>query len=206
MMRATVPAATVKILVGAIADDRVRELLIELLLNGLPSKAADGSPAAANGAQAPRARSRQAASQPKRGRPTKTAARDPTPAIDADALERRRAKARRYAAKRRARDRTAKAGASARPTVSAAPAVSAAAGKRRGRPRAINGSNGTEPTITPQAFWQHAEKLEPTRPWLAVMREFDVKEAVAQHAYRDQSLPPHIGPMAVTRFLTLPAG
>jgi hypothetical protein len=34
-MRATVPAATVRTLVGAIADDHVRDLLIELLLNGL---------------------------------------------------------------------------------------------------------------------------------------------------------------------------
>jgi hypothetical protein len=36
-----------------------------------------------------------------------------------------------------------------------------------------------------------------------VVREFDVKEAVAQQAYRSQSLPPRVGPMAISKFLTL---
>jgi hypothetical protein len=82
--------------------------------------------------------------------------------------------------------------------------VSAAAGKRRGRPSKSNGNGtGPEPAITPQTFWQHAEKLEPTAPWRAVVREFDVKQAVAQQAYRSLSLPPHVGPMAVTKFLNL---
>jgi hypothetical protein len=58
---------------------------------------------------------------------------------------------------------------------------------------------------SPQAFWQHAEKLEPTKPWLAVAREFGVKAAVAQNCYRNQRLPPQVGPIAITKFLTLPA-
>jgi hypothetical protein len=70
---------------------------------------------------------------------------------------------------------------------------------------AANGSNGQDAAVTRQAFWQHAEKLESARPWLAVVREFGVKEAVAQQAYRSQSLPPRVGPMAVSKFLTLQA-
>jgi len=65
--------------------------------------------------------------------------------------------------------------------------------------------NGADGPVSAQAFWQHAEKLEPTRPWKAVAREFDVKEAVAQNAYRNLSLPPRVGPMAVTKFLELQA-
>jgi len=34
-----------------------------------------------------------------------------------------------------------------------------------------------------KAFWHHAEKLEPSRPWLAVTREFDVGELVAWNCY-----------------------
>jgi hypothetical protein len=70
--------------------------------------------------------------------------------------------------------------------------------------KAGNG-NGQDAAITPQAFWRHAEQIEPTRPWLAVVREFEVKEAVAQNCYRSQRLPPSIGPMAVEKFLAVQA-
>jgi hypothetical protein len=154
----------IRVLVGAIAENRIRDLLIELLINCL----APGSP--------------------RRGRRPKEA-----PAVDL--TERKRERARKYAAKKRAAAKEA-----------ARSAVSAATGKRCGRPRK-NGSNGngTESAVTAKAFWQHAEKLEPTRPWRAVIREFDVKEAIAQNCYRKLSLPPSIGPMAITKFLTLPA-
>ena len=39
---------------------------------------------------------------------------------------------------------------------------------------------------------------------MAVMREFAVKEPIARNCYGTQSLPPQVGPMAVSRFLTLP--
>jgi hypothetical protein len=74
---------------------------------------------------------------------------------------------------------------------------------KRHAAKAAANANGQDAAVTPQAFWQHAEKLEPTRPWRAVTREFDVKEALAQNCYRKLSLPPHVGPMAVTKFLTL---
>jgi hypothetical protein len=54
-------------------------------------------------------------------------------------------------------------------------------------------------------MWRHAEQIEPQAPWKAVVREFGVKEAVAQQAYRSQSLPPHVGPMAISKFLMLRA-
>jgi hypothetical protein len=109
--------------------------------------------------------------------PRKTARRRRNGAVDPKLAERRR----RYEAKRTAARRAAK----------AAKAIKATAG------------NGQDAAITPQAFWQHAEKLEPTRPWLAVTRQFDVKEAIAQNCYRKLSLPRSIGPMAITKFLSL---
>jgi hypothetical protein len=77
--------------------------------------------------------------------------------------------------------------------------------KRQAAAKAIKATagNGQDAAITPQAFWQHAEKLEPTRPWLAVTRQFDLKEAIAQNCYRKLSLPRSIGPMAITKFLSL---
>jgi hypothetical protein len=53
-------------------------------------------------------------------------------------------------------------------------------------------------------LWRHAERIEPQAPWKAVAREFGVKDIHAQAAYRNQSLPPHVGAMAITKFLTLP--
>jgi len=32
-----------------------------------------------------------------------------------------------------------------------------------------------------KAFWHHAEKLEPGRPWLAATREFDDDDVAAAH-------------------------
>jgi hypothetical protein len=77
----------------------------------------------------------------------------------------------------------------------------AKAAKGGAAPTAGNGEGGP---VTPALLWRHAEKLEPSRPWLAVSREFDVKEAIAQNCYRNQSLPPQVGPMAVSKFLELP--
>jgi hypothetical protein len=64
--------------------------------------------------------------------------------------------------------------------------------------------NGQDVPVTPAMLWQHAERIEPTAPWKAVAREFGVKDIHAQAAYRNQSLPPHVGAMAITKFLTLP--
>jgi hypothetical protein len=160
---------------NALPEDKLRTLILELLLAGLTPPA-------------PLARQR------KVGRPRKSveeenvvpvhrhARRRRGRAVDEAKLAERR---KRYAATRKAKRQAAK----------AAKAIKAAAPAAAG--------NGQDAAVTPQAFWQHAEKLEPTRPWLAVTREFDVKEAIAQNCYRKLSLPPHVGPMAISQFLTL---
>jgi hypothetical protein len=76
--------------------------------------------------------------------------------------------------------------------------------------RAIKGEaapaagNGEDVAVTPAMLWQHAERIQPQAPWKAVARELGVRDIHAQHAYRNQSLPPHVGAMAITKFLTLP--
>jgi hypothetical protein len=35
------------------------------------------------------------------------------------------------------------------------------------------------------------------------MREFGTPEAAARHAFKSKGLPPHVGPLAVERFLSL---
>jgi hypothetical protein len=157
-------------------EDRLRKLLLELLL-------------------APFTMTTPPHPHRSRGRPRKAAIEDGNvvrlprrrrkPAVDERKLADRR---KRYAAKRKAERQAAK----------AAKAIKANA------PAAAVG-NGQDAAVAPQAFWQHAEKLEPTRPWKAVVREFGVKEAVSQQAYRSQSLPPHVGPMAINKFLMLEA-
>ena len=66
-----------------------------------------------------------------------------------------------------------------------------------------NGNAGLE-TISAAMFWGHAKALNRERPWVAVMREFDIKEPIARNCYGIQSLPPHVGPMAVSRFSPCP--
>ena len=82
---------------------------------------------------------------------------------------------------------------------------------RAGRPHKTNGGDRNVPAIalpaiSAEAFWGHAAKLVPGRPWLAVTREFDVGEAIARGCYDRQRLPPGVGPMAVTQFLALAPG
>jgi hypothetical protein len=170
-MRATSsdPAAIVRLLVAAVPEDRLRSLLVALVLDDLmPSMSITeprrrrgrppGAAAAANGRRRKAANGRRRAAKPD----------------DPKLLARRQ----RYAARRAAARRAAKAG-----------------------------SNGEDAvSVSPEALWRHAEKLEPTRPWAAVAREFGVKEAAAQQAHRSRGLPPGIGPMAITRFLTVQPG
>jgi hypothetical protein len=85
----------------------------------------------------------------------------------------------------------------------------AAANRRAARAAAkaampASNGNGQDRPVTAADLWRHAERIEPQAPWKAVAREFGVKDIHAQHAYRNQSLPPHVGAMAITKFLTLP--
>jgi hypothetical protein len=165
-------------LIAALPDACLRDLCLQLVLNSL----ATPPPATPAETQASRPRGRPRAAEPRvprrRGRPPGTGA-PAKKSVDPKLAARRK----RYEAKR---------------------AVARQAAKTAKVAAQTNG-NGEGVAVSPQAFWQHAEKLEPTRPWLAVTREFDVKEAIAQNCYRKLSLPPSIGPMAITKFLTLPA-
>jgi hypothetical protein len=183
-------ATIVRALVGSISEDRLRGLVVALIMDELfPSTSVSG----------PRRRGR--------GRPPEAAKlvqnddigevsnRDGRRAVngrrrrkqpdDAKLLARRQ----RYAAKRKAKRRAAR--------------VVAAGG---GEAAAANGQGGGGVEVSAQSLWRHAEKIEPQAPWRAVVRELGVKDIHAQAAYRKLSLPPQVGPMAVEKFLALPAG
>ena len=160
-MRADDPTYTLRLLIAALPEDRLRELVLEILLGNLPARAAMADP------PEPSAPARRRAGWP-RGKP-----RGP-----------RKAKRRRTTARRRSGQD---------PDQVADPAAG---------PGSCRADDATT-IITAATFWDHAEKLNRSRPWLAVAREFDVKEPIAQNCYRNVRLPPHVGPMAVERFLNL---
>jgi transposase len=69
-----------------------------------------------------------------------------------------------------------------------------------------NGNAEASASATPtQAFWQHAEMLQPTGPWKAVAAEFGINLAQAKDCYRKAILPPGMSSGAVEKFLELPA-
>jgi transposase len=82
----------------------------------------------------------------------------------------------------------------------------AAAKAAKAKAKAGNGSNGADAAATPtQAFWRHAEMLQPMGPWKAVAREFGTNEAQAKDCYRKAVLPPGLPAAAVERFLEVAA-
>jgi hypothetical protein len=122
----------------------------------------------------------------RRGRPRGTASKKPARrSVDPKLAARRK----RYQDKRAAARRAAKAADAAK-----AP-----------QPTPANG-NGEDAPITAQAFWQRCEQMEPAAPWRIPVREFGVRDAVAQQAFRARTLPPRMGPMAISRFLELQPG
>jgi hypothetical protein len=78
------------------------------------------------------------------------------------------------------------------------------AAKAEAAAAATTAGNGNGQGLTLiESFWRHAQTLDPQAPWKPVMREFGTNEAAARHAFRTNALPPHVGPVAVERFLTL---
>ena len=177
-MRAADPTVTVRTMIAAIPNDRLIELLLDLLARSLPAHAAAEPAPAPETPAPPRVRRGWPRGKPRGPRKAKRN-RAATKRTGVNTARRRRYAEQRSAAKR--------------------PADHAA------RPTAASGSTDAG-GISAATFWEHAAKLEPARPWAAVSREFDVREPVAQNCYRNRSLPPQVGPMAVTRFLTLPVG
>ena len=165
-MRAADPTHALRTLIAALPEDRLRALLLEILLGKLPSGAATADP------PEPSAPTRRRAGWP-RGKP-----RGP-----------RKAK-RRTAARRRSAKPRGGVGQDSDPV--ADPAAEQA-----------NGSADDATTIiTAATFWTHGKSsTEPARG--SPSREFDVKEPIAHNCNRNVRLPPHVGPMAIERFLSL---
>ena len=153
-MRAIVsgPTAIVRSLLAVVPEDRLRDLIAQLLLDGL------APPAIESPTSAP-APAKRRAPPGKPGAPRKVAktkangaARTGASTRSEKERERRREYNRRYAAKRRA----ARAGKPAAPTIEAAGKPSG----RAGRPQKANGGDGNNApavappaAITPQLFW-----------------------------------------------------
>jgi hypothetical protein len=190
-MRAMDTASLVRALVSAVPEGELRRLFAELVvgLSG-PSVSSSLSPAAEparRGRRRGRRPARAGAGNGRRraavnGRRKAAKAADP-------ALAQRRA---RYAATRAAKRREAR-------SAKGAAAVD-------GGGEVAGAGNGAGFPVSAAALWTHAEKLSPTAPWAAVMQRFDVKPAIARQAYRTRSFPTGLGPMAVEKFLALPAG
>jgi hypothetical protein len=168
-------APALRSLISAIPDDRLRELVLEMLLATLTT------PVARPREPKPPAPAKRPLGK-KRGRP-----RGPRKSTLAAAA------ADEKLAQQRQRDAALK-----REKRAAARAA------RQAKPNGSNGRNSPEITSA-QTLWQHAEKLQPKAPWRAIVREFGINEAVAQDAHRTHKLPPGITGDAVTRFLELPA-
>jgi hypothetical protein len=77
--------------------------------------------------------------------------------------------------------------------------------------KAGNGSTEASGTKSPasatptQAFWQHAEMLQPTAPYKAVANEFGLNPAQTKDCYRKAVLPPGLPGAAIERFLQVQA-
>jgi hypothetical protein len=181
-MRPNIAAdATVRALIAAIPDNRLRELFLELALAALAVPAVEApKPAAHNG------RRRRRGKGARRGKGKHM--------ID----RRRRAYLDTLNAKRREQRRLAREAREAAGTT-----------KRRGRPAKNKGEgahgngNGRSVTVSPEALWRHATKLEPKQPWRAVARELGVSDGAARLAHRTLAMPANISPAAAARFLTL---
>jgi hypothetical protein len=174
------PAAadTIRTLIAAVPDNRLRELFVELALAALAVPASDDpKPAARNGR-----RRRGHGKGWRRGKGKHKIDRHRRAYLDA--LNAKRREQRRLA--REARE-------------------AAGTAKRRGRKPRGNGAeaHGAGATVSAEALWEHARKLEPRQPWRAVSRELGVSDGAAQFAHRNLAMPADISPVAAARFLTL---
>jgi hypothetical protein len=181
-------AVIVRTLIAALPDACLRDLCLQLVFNSLATP-----PPAIAEPEAVKPEARRKGGWP-RGRPRGTAGNGRRRRAKASGkgsvdpkLAARRA---RYVAKRAAARKAARHAAKAAKTAEAP------------QPTADNGNGKTTP-VTAQAFWQRCEQIEPGAPWRVPMREFDVRNTVAQQAFRARTLPPRIGAMALNKFLEL---
>jgi hypothetical protein len=187
-MRPTTAAAdTIRTLIAAVPDDRLREIFLDLALAALAVPAVEEPKPAARNGRPPRARG-QARSRGKGWRHGKGKHK-----ID----RRRRAYLDALNAKRREQRHLAR----------EAAGEAAGAVRKKPGPKLKPKTNGTQPhgngATTAAALWEHARKLDPRTPWRAVSRELGISEGAAQAALRNLTVPENVSPAAVARFLTL---
>ena len=175
------PAAadTIRTLIAAVPDERLRELFVELALAALAVPAVEAPKPAPRNGRRRRARGKGW----RRGKGEHKIDRRRRAYLDA--LNAKRREKRRAAALARVADGDAP--------------------KRRGRKPKSNGAeaHGNGTTVSAEALWEHARKLEPKAPWRAVVRELGVSDGAAQLAHRNLAMPANISPAAAARFLTL---
>ena len=165
-MRPHSAADTIRTLVAAVPDDRLRELFLDLALATLAVPFVEEPRPARNGR-----RRRGRGKGWRRGKGKHKIDRLSRAYLDA------------VNAKRREHRRLAREAREAAGTV-----------KRRGRPKKTKGegahSNGNDrsATVSPAALWQHVKKLEPKQPWRAVARELGVSDGAAQVAHRNLAM------------------
>ena len=176
-MHADFAANTVQTLIATIPDQRLRELVTEILtaaVRYLTSSSATPEPAPVPGNGRRRHRSR-------------------------DKARAHWSRARRDAenAKHRERRALARAGRAGNGRKRRGNKPTAGTAASNGAAAAVNGRHA----VKAEALWAHAAKLELKAPWRAVVRELGIAEAAAQAAQRDGILP--CTPRAAARFLTL---
>jgi hypothetical protein len=176
-MRANFAASAVHTLIATIPDQRLRELVTEILtaaVRYLTSSSATPEPAPVPGNGRRRHRSR-------------------------DKARAHWSRARRDAenAKHRERRALARAGRAGNGRKRRGNKPTAGTAASNGAAAAVNGRHA----VKAEALWAHAAKLELKAPWRAVVRELGIAEAAAQAAQRDGILP--CTPRAAARFLTL---
>ncbi len=191
----TIPqaAALINRLVDEIPVDRLKSLVLELII-ATPAAGAEEP----GSATAVRRRRRKAKPKPK-AEPNGQSAKQ-------------RFVARRSAVRAAARAEKAGTKAAPAPLADAKPIAPPKPRGRRRRPRnpaepASNGhSNAGVPAVSAEALWKQASCLAPTKPWTVVASEFGLNAAVALDAYRSKQLPPNLNQIAAARFLEMRPG
>lgn len=169
------PAPALRLLIGAVPNDRLRDLMLELLLRGVPAgPSAILAPATATATDPAPAKRRSGWPKGVPRGPRKAKAENGAAAVEDYSAVRRR----RYAEKRAAER--------------------ASSGHAKG-----SGNGSGQEGISGREFWDHARKLSPKEPWRSVVRELDISNGGAREALRTTTLPPGVAAAAVARFLTL---
>jgi hypothetical protein len=185
-------SAALATLIAAVPIERLRALVLELMLNGASAATLELPTPTPPAKRLYRRRSSSRPPGRRRGRTTIAAksrrrrsrkSRPELEVVDPKLIARRKS-SREHMQRKRAAAKAAKAAA-------------------QGSPIGNGNAPGKAPEITAVTFWQHAETLTPTKPWRAVARELGTNEAQALDCYREGKLIPGLTAHAIERFLAL---